>query len=303
MNSPDGFTVASTLPGFWARFLLRIIALFRKLIVFCAAVGMTAVLPAQQSVPPVVAQALRNELAGAQDFSHPMRYVLRKSSPRLTTTKAMVETKDGLVAMLLSVNDAALSAEDAQKEKARLDDLLANPDKQEHRKKSEDVDTERAMKILRALPKAFLYKDAGPGSAASGAVERFTFTPDPKFDSSDLETTVLTQMSGELWIDPVHQRVVRLVGQLDKDVDFGWGVLGRLYKGGSIVIEQADVGDGVWRIVRFKMAMNGRVLFKTRSFDTTEEESHFAPVKAGMDYKQGIQMLRAGQSGAGTAMR
>jgi hypothetical protein len=46
------------------------------------------------------------------------------------------------------------------------------------------------------------------------------------------------------------------------------------------------------------MAMSGRVLFKSRSFDTTEEESGFTPIPAGLTYQQGIQMLRAGQSNA-----
>jgi hypothetical protein len=44
------------------------------------------------------------------------------------------------------------------------------------------------------------------------------------------------------------------------------------------------------------MAMSGRVFFKTRSFDTLEEESHFAPVPAGLTYQQAIQMLRSNSS-------
>ena len=51
------------------------------------------------------------------------------------------------------------------------------------------------------------------------------------------------------------------------------------------------------------MAMSGRVLFKTRSFDTTEEESQFSPVPVGMTYQQAIQMLRSGQSLAAPAGR
>jgi hypothetical protein len=43
------------------------------------------------------------------------------------------------------------------------------------------------------------------------------------------------------------------------------------------------------------MEMNGRVLFKARSFDTTEEQTQFVPV-AGMTYQQAIQILRSGQS-------
>lgn len=243
----------------------------------------------------LVARALANELKAAQDTGHPMQYRLRKSTPRLTSTKVILETKDGAVARLLSINDAAPSAADRQKDEARLDALLSDPSRQHKRKQSEQDDTGRALKVLRALPKAFLYQYAGSATTGSETLERYAFTPNPKFSSSDLELLVLTAMSGTLTIDPVHERVVRLEGHLQQDVDIGWGILGRLDKGGWLVVEQADVGGGQWRIVHFQMAMNGRVFFKTRSFDTTEEESQFAPVPVGLTYQQAIQMLRSGQ--------
>jgi len=149
--------------------------------------------------------------------------------------------------------------------------------------------------VLRSLPKAFLYTDAGPATEVSLTVEKFTFVPNPRFNPPDLETQVLTQMTGELWIDPEHERVVRLEAKLQQDVDFGWGILGRLSKGGWIIIDQADVGDGVWRIVKFQMKMTGRVLIKSRSFDTVEEESQYEPVPADLGYQKAIAILREGQ--------
>ncbi len=56
-----------------------------------------------------MARALANELRAAQDTSHPMRYQLRKTSPRLTTTKEIYETRDGDVARLVAINDKPLS--------------------------------------------------------------------------------------------------------------------------------------------------------------------------------------------------
>ena len=105
-------------------------------------------------------------------------------------------------------------------------------------------------------------------------------------------------MTGELWIDSSQERVTRLAGHLDQDVDFGWGILGRLNKGGWILLEQADVGDHEWRIVHFKMNMSGRVVFKNKAFDTAEDESSFAPVASGLSYQQAIQELRTIQENA-----
>jgi len=251
----------------------------------------TAMTPVQAQA--LVERAVAAEMRTAQDTSHPMRYRLRKSSPRLTSVKEILETRDGAVARLLSIADRPLSAEDEEKEQARLDGLLSDPGRQRHRKQSQDDDTGRALKVLRALPEAFLYQFAGTGWGPAGKVEKFTFKPNPQFNPPDLETQVLTALTGEIWIDAAQSRVTRLEGHLRQDVDFGWGILGRLNKGGWIVIDQADVGGRQWRIVRFQMVMSGRVLFKNKSFDTVEEQTQFAPLPAALGYRQAIQMLRA----------
>ena len=46
-------------------------------------------------------------------------------------------------------------------------------------------------------------------------------------------------MTGELWIDASQERITRLEGHLQQDTTYGWGILGKLDKGGWIVIEQA----------------------------------------------------------------
>jgi hypothetical protein len=275
-------------------------SVLRLIPLFCALAGVT-VSGAQQaagSLSPADAQALvnralANELRAAQDSSHPMRYILHKVTPRLTTTKQIVETKDGEVARLTSIFDKPLPAAAQQQEETRLDALSSNPALQHHRKQNEDADTERALKVLRALPYAFIYQYAGPADSPPGALEKFTFKPNPNFSAPDLETTALSQMSGQIMIDAANDRVTRLEGHLDQDVDFGWGILGRLNKGGWIRIDQADVGGNQWRTVHFQMQMSGRVVFKTRAFDTTEDESGFTPVPFRMSYVQAIQMLQA----------
>lgn len=251
----------------------------------------------------LVDRALANEFDAAQDTSHPMRYRLRKTSPRLTTTKEIMETRDGEVARLIAINDKPLSGADEATEEARLNELLGDPARQRHRKQAEDDDAGRALKVLRALPSAFLYQDAGPGQGPTGKVEKFTFRPNPAFDPPYLETEVLPAMSGEIWIDPVHVRVARLEGHVQKDVDFGWGILGRLNKGGWIVIEQAEVGQGQWRTVRFQMQMSGRVFIKTRVFDTTEDQTDYAPLPQGMSYQKAIEILRADPMGTAQGRR
>jgi hypothetical protein len=243
----------------------------------------------------MVDRALANEYKATRDANHPMCYELVRTSPRLTTAKKICETREGDVARLVALNGKPLSPSDEQNEETRLTELLGDPAKQRRRKQAEDEDEGRILKVLRALPTAFVYQDAGTGEGPAGQVEKFTFKPNPGFSPPDLETQILTQMTGEIWIDPLHLRIVRLEGHLQQDVDFGWGILGRLNKGGWIVIEQADVGGGQWRTVHFQMKMSGRVVWKTRVFDTTEDESGYEPVPAGLGYQKAIEMLRSNQ--------
>lgn len=260
-----------------------------------------ALTPAQAQA--LVGRALATELRASQDASHPMRYRLRRASPRLTTTKEIVETRDGDVARLIQISDQPLSWADEQREEARLNELYSDPGRQRHRKQSEEADTGIVLKLLRMLPQAFLYEYEGPGAASTGTVEKFRFRPNPGFGPPDMETQALTAMTGELWIDAAQERVARLEGHLQQDTDYGWGILGRLDKGGWIVLEQAGVGSQQWRIVRFQMKINLRVLFKTRNFDTVQEMTQYTPVPDGLDYRKAIQMLRTGPGAAANTGR
>ena len=247
----------------------------------------------QDQAHALVRRALANELHAIEDQDHPMRFTLLKSSPRLSTVKKIIETSNGAVARLISVNGEPLSPAAEQKEQARLTGLLNDPSLQTSRKQREDNDVSRALKVLRALPNAFLYQYAGPGESSDGPVEKFTFKPNPAFNPADMELHVLTAMSGQLWINPFAERAVHLEGRLEHGVDFGWGILGHLNKGGWITIDQANVAGDQWRTVRLQLKMSGRVLFFSKNYDTLEEQSHYQRVPNGLDYREAIKMLRA----------
>ena len=267
---------------------------FALLLLFLAQLACTQRQAEGQEAPALGRQTLAAELLAAQNTGQPMCYKLRKSSPRFTSTKEICETKDGAVARLVALNDRPLTAADEEREQTRLNDLLGNPSRQRHRKQSQDADTERVLKILRALPAAFLYTPLGQSDEMGMAVEKFHFQPNPAFDPPNLETLALTEMAGELWIEPAQKHIVRLDGHLIQDVNFGWGILGQLDKGGSIRIDQRDVGGSHWRITHLQLAMTGRVVLKSKSFSTDETTTDFTPISTGLTYTQAIQLLRSG---------
>ena len=288
---------------------------FVTVVLAVACLAFTAIAPAQPvktnpgptNPAPTNAAALTNdetqalvrrvlvvELEAAQNgpIDHSMQYRLRKTSPRYSSTKLIIETRDGDVARLVEVNGAPLSLESEQNEATRLQALLDDPSLQHHRQEREQGDAERARKIIRALPDAFLYQYAGIVETPHGPSYRLSFQPNPKFDPEDLEAQALKGMAGELWIDAAQKRVTRLEGKRIHDVDYGWGILGKLDEGGTLLLEQTDVGEGQWRTTHMVLVMNARFLVKTIKLDTTLELSEYAPVPPGMSYKDAIQMLR-----------
>ncbi len=240
----------------------------------------------------MVRTVLQREDAALHPTSCWMRYRLRKASPRMTTTKWIVETRDGDVAHLVAWNDQPLSPQRNELEEERLRSLVADPGLQRHREQREAVDTERLRKIIHALPDAFVYRYAGVIDTTDGPAYRLTFQPNPSFDPFDLETQVLKGMAGELWINAAAQRVVRLQCTRIRDVDYGLGLFAKLDQGGTLLIEQHPTGQQQWRITRMVLQMNARVLFREIQLDTTLEMTEFAPVPPAMDYRAGIALLR-----------
>ncbi len=254
---------------------------------------------ATQPIDPMalVERAAANELrANENRLSHsqqPVRFRLYKENEKGTTTKAVVQTKDGTVARLLTIDGKPLTEDQEQDEAARLDRLMEQPETQERRRKREQEDTERSNKLIKIMPVAFLYTYQGIVQGPTGPAVKLSFQPNPHFVPPDTETRIAVGIAGELLIDKERERMVRLDAHLFTDVDFGWGFIGRLYKGGNIRIENADIGNGNWQLVHMKLDLTGKALMvKTLTFHITEDATDFEPVPTGMDYKDAIRMLQ-----------
>jgi hypothetical protein len=249
----------------------------------------------------LVRRASKNELRSTAPPA-PVRYKLRKQDDKGVTTKEIVETKDGDVARLIAKNDKPLTPQEDQAELDRLNDLLAHPEIQEHRHKREQEDSGRADEMTRLLPDAFLYTDLGLVPGPNGPAHRLAFKPNPNFRPPDREAEVYHGMEGELWIDEAQERIVKLDAHLVDDVNFGWGILGKLYKGGSLTIEQRDVGHRHWETTLLKLNLTGiALMLKPLSFQTTETSKDFQPVPVNMGYQDAVHMLKGDSTGSQVA--
>jgi hypothetical protein len=247
-----------------------------------------------QDLAKIVQDASWNELH-PNGPPHPVRYKLLKTDSKASTLKEIVETKDGDVARLLEKNGKPLTAEEKQAELDRLNDLLAHPKIQEHRRKKEKEDSDRGDEMVKMLPSAFIYTYQGIVPGPNGPCYRVTFEPNPAFTPPDREGEVYHGMEGELWIDKAQLRLSRIDAHLISNVNFGWGVLGTLFKGGNILVDDADVGMGHWETQHMKLNLRGKLLMmKPVDFSTTEEASAFQAVPPEMGYEDAVRLLLQG---------
>jgi hypothetical protein len=181
-----------------------------------------------------------------------------------------------------------LNAVDEREEQERLDHLLRSPQEQARHRQDFIDDEKRIGRILALLPEAFLFEDAG----VENGCFHLRFRPNPDYPPHSIEARIFHAMRGDLWIDARLKRMERLDGQLEENVDFGYGILGRLYKGGWFRLQRTQVSSTDWKTERLEIHMNGRALFlKTISRETSEVRGGFAPVPTGLSLAQGMKLL------------
>jgi hypothetical protein len=248
--------------------------------------------PASMDATALVRRAVQHRLDAEKN--HPLvRYIIHRTDEHHDTTKEIIETVDGDVARLVAIDGKPLSAEADRAELDRLDTLAAHSEMQEHRHKGEQKDAERVDRLLALLPDALLYRFEGMATCGAGQCYRLSFTPDPHFTPPNLEADLLRGVAGEVWIDAMQERLTRLDAHFIAQVDFGFGILGKLNKGGTVLLEQSDVGGHDWELTGLTLHVTGKALMvKPLSFQINEEASGFAQVPVGLRYRDAIQMLK-----------
>ncbi len=249
---------------------------------------------AQQLQPPpgqLVREVVYNELHDHELHGY-WRFWIERHAQNETRLEEQVETADGPVSRLARSNGQPLDAAGRLAEERRLQRLLNSPAEQARHRQEHAEDEKRIGRIVALLPDAFLYEYAG----VEKDCYRLRFRPNPEYSAHSIEARIFHAMSGELWIDSRYKRMARLDGRIEENVDFGYGILGRLYKGGWFQLQRTRVSATDWKTENLEVHMNGRaMLFKTIARETSEKRGGFLPVPAGLNLAQGVSLLDQAQ--------
>src|SRR5579872_1301290 len=253
---------------------------------------------ASQAPVELVRQTVQNEL-NSNNRGVKFRFKDHKETVYDSQTKMVIETRQATAGILVAINGQPLTAQQRADETARLDNLVNNPEELRKKQKAEREDTDRTNRIMRALPDAFIYEHDGTATGKSGLgnpgdeLVRLKFRPNPNYVPPTHAEQVLTGMQGFVLIDAKAHRIAQIDGTLIKDVGFGWGILGRLDKGGRFVVVQGAVAPGDWEVTRMDLDFKGKeLLFKKINIKSNEVFSDFQPVPSDLNFAQAVEMLK-----------
>jgi hypothetical protein len=244
---------------------------------------------AQQQEPAgqLMREVVYNELRDHDQHGY-WRYWVDKRNEQEARVEEQVETSDGPLTRMVMKNGHSLDAKTEQAEQARLDLLMRSAAAQAAQRVAYAEDEKRIATVVSLMPEAYIYEYAGEEKGC----HHLRFRPNPAFAPHSIEARIVHAMSGDLWVDARMKRLSRLEGHLDENLEFGFGLLGRLYKGGWFRIERTQVSRDEWKTARLDIHMTGRaILFKTIARECTEVRTGFTPVQAHMTIAQGMKVL------------
>jgi hypothetical protein len=109
-----------------------------------------------------------------------------------------------------------------------------------------------------------------------------------------MESRVFAAMAGEILVSKPEHRIQRISGKLIRDVTFGFGLFGRMEKGGTFNVERRALAPKIWQITESHVHIQGHILlFKTISEQEDEVKSDFRPSPPAITLEQAATLLHS----------
>ncbi|MGA8766807.1 MAG: hypothetical protein WB559_07300 [Candidatus Acidiferrales bacterium] len=82
--------------------------------------------------------------------------------------------------------------------------------------------------------------------------------PDPKFQPHSMFQDAFAHTTAKLWVDRQMTQIVHGEAHVTSDISFGAGILGKLYRGSVVSMDQAEIAPGIWLPTRYQYDYAGR---------------------------------------------
>lgn len=221
-------------------------------------------------------------------------YRSERITPEKRVVREQVETSQGTVFRTVEQNGVPLDDAHRRQEEQRIEETIQDPAALARIEREHRDDEERLIRGLQLLPQAMLFEYQG---ASHEGLVTIAFRPNPAYSPSGFEPRIVHALTGTVLVDTRCKRLIEVRGTVAERIDFGFGVLGHVEKGGTFVVHRRQVSDGAWKTDMVDVHVAGKLLLlKTLSKDQRETRSDFRPVPGGITLAQAKEMLDAAAS-------
>jgi len=223
-----------------------------------------------------------------------LRYRQHSIGAKGDEVREILETEDGTVGRLILRDNRPLTDEEDRAERDRLNGLLDHPADFARHEKNDANGKKIAIALIKLMPDAMIYSYVAGQPQTPGAPGRevvLDYVPNPNFSPPTLASEGLTGLRGRIWIDAKDKEIVRMEGEIFHPINWGWGMLARIYPGGKVDLEQMEVNRGRWNMTQFHERVTARVIVKTMDIHAEASDSEFLPLPETIRYQDAIRIL------------
>jgi hypothetical protein len=249
-------------------------------------------LPAQQKQPPSDAELLaradklianqhRNEQF-LDEYERLERQVDQTAgmTPRVIEDRTYRIVPTGTGAMKVLVSDRGKQVDPAEYRKELLLweqtlEIALKPN--DSRGKTAHAKFEKKRKdraeLIDSMREGLLRKWVGQETINGHLCDVIQLDPNPEFHPRSTLQEAIAHVTAKIWVDNTQNQLIRAEAHVIRDISFGGGILGKLYRGGVFAFDQSEVAPGVWLPTRYQYD------YTARKFLFTFEQHQFIEVR------------------------
>jgi hypothetical protein len=129
--------------------------------------------------------------------------------------------------------------------------------------------------LIDGTKEGFTHRWVGRETVNGRLCDILQLVPNPAYHPHTLLQEAMSHVTAKIWVDHDQNQLVRGEAHVIKDVSFGGGILGKLYRGGVFSLDQSEVAPGVWLPTRYQYDFTARKFLFTFEQHQFIEASHY----------------------------
>lgn len=126
-----------------------------------------------------------------------------------------------------------------------------------------------------AMKEAFLSKWLSADTRNGRECDVVELDPNPNFHPHSMFQNALSHVTAKIWVDRESNQLVSGEAHVMSDISVGGGILGKVYRGSRISMEQEEIAPGIWLPTHYRYDFTGRKFLFAFQEHETIDVSHY----------------------------